>query len=140
MTMPDARLRPEAAVIVRVHLPTDDVFRRASLVSGSIEDPTAPRFVRHAATMLRDGETKFIVGDYGPKRVWIETANGKKLLYRDFNVTSESTVIDLAPMPIDVYGKVTQKSEPRPGTRITLADPADAGVILAQAHADDNGD
>ena len=138
--MPDVKLRPEAAVIVRVQLPADRRFKGASLAIGEPADERSLRFTRRLRADLRDGETRFALAQYGQKRVWIEDETGKVLLYRDFTVTNETTVIDLAPRAVDVYGSVTFSDDPLKGVAVRVSDPHDSRVVLGQSVTDEDGE
>lgn len=100
--IPDVRLRHEPSVIVRVQFPRRDEesLQKCILVAGEIRDPHSTRFVPSARVALREGDTRFDFSTYGRKRVWIENASQKKLFYHDFDVSSETTLVDLMLQPV----------------------------------------
>ena len=141
MMLPDTRIRLAAVVIARVALAEDaDALRRSVLVLGEIEGPRSLAYVRRKSMPLREGESRFTVDSYGKKRLWVEDVAGKRILYRDFEVTAETTVVDLAPHRVHIHGRVARKDQGIEGVLVTLADPVDARVVLARVKTDSAGE
>ncbi|HEY0143483.1 MAG TPA: carboxypeptidase-like regulatory domain-containing protein [Thermoanaerobaculia bacterium] len=140
VALPDVRLRPEATILVRTVLPRDEkIFRDAKLGWSTREDERSHRFTRKAVTELRDGETRLRVGDYGLKRITIESATGNLILYRDVDVANELTVVDVAPRSVEIYGRVTRRDEPVPNTIVRATEERDGSVELAETRTNDAG-
>jgi hypothetical protein len=141
-TMPDVRLRHEPSVMVRVQFPRRDEesLQKCTLVAGEIRDPHSLKFVPVTRVPLREGDSRFDFTTYGRKRVWIENASRKKLFYHDFEVSSETTLVDLALQRVEIHGRVTQRGNAVQGALVTLADPHDARAILAQVPSDEDGE
>lgn len=140
VALPDVRLRPEATILVRTVLPRDEkIFRGATLGLAIREDERSHRFARKSVTELREGETRLRVGDYGLKRLMIESAAGKPIFYRDVEVVNELTVVDLAPQPVELYGRVLRRDEAVARTTVTAAEQGDGTVMLAQTRTDEDG-
>lgn len=141
VTLPDVQLRQQPAVVVRVQYPRRDEesLEQCTLVAGENRDPHSPRFTAVGRTKLREGDSRFELTSYGRKRVWIEDRSGRTIFYRDFEVTAETTLVDLMLQPTEVHGRVTQRGKAVSDVLVTLADPRNGRVILAQAPADDDG-
>ena len=138
--LPDTRMRPASEVIVRVLLPREaNALRNASLVLAENNDPRSFELVRRSGIPLREGDSRFTVDTYGKKRLWIEGANGKKILYHDFDVSAETTIVNLAPQLVNLHGRVMRNGRAVPDILVTLADPHDARTILGQAASDEAG-
>jgi protocatechuate 3,4-dioxygenase beta subunit len=139
--LPDTRMRAASEVIVRVLLPREArSLRNTLLVLGENRDPRSFEFVRLVGMPLREGERRFTVEFYGKKRLWIENIEGKKIWYHDFDVSSETTVVDLVPQAVNIHGRVVLHGQGVADILVTLADPHDARTILAQATTDEAGD
>lgn len=140
--LPDVALRPEAVIAVHVRFPAGDeeVFRGGVLGLGEPASPRDQRFVRKMRADLREAETKFTVGSYGRKRISIETAAGKTLLFHDLDVTMETTTLHLFPQRIDIKGRVTRKGEPVEKMVVAVADPVNGANILDRAPTDEDGE
>lgn len=141
LALPDVALRQTPAVIARVAFPRRDEesLTNCTLVAGEIRDPHSPRFEPVSRTKLREGDSRFEFRSYGRKRLWIENASKKTIFYRDFEVTSETTLVDLTLRPLEIHGRVTHRGKGLEGALVTLADPHNGSVILAQAPSDDHG-
>lgn len=134
LALPDTKMRSEASIIVHTRLPRDaDDLKDATIALDEPESPRSSHYVVVARKPLQEGETRFALEAYGHKRIAVESAKGKTLLYRDFNADSEQTILDLPIEASEVSGAVTRKDEPVENATVTLADPADARVILARA-------
>lgn len=142
IVLPDVALRREPAVIVRVEFPAreEESLKNATLVAGEIRDPQSSRFEPVSRTKLKEGDTRFALRSYGPKRVWIENASKKTLFYRDFDVSAETTLIDLTLQPVEIHGRVSHRGKGVQGALVTVADPRNAKVMLAQSPSDERGD
>lgn len=142
VVLPDVALRQKPAVIVRVQYPKRDEegLKNSTLVAGEMRDPQSPRFEAVSRTKLREGDLRFDFHSYGRKRVWIENASKRILFYRDVDIKSETTLIDLTLQPVEVHGRVTHRGKGVDGALVTIADPKDARVILAQSPSDKNGE
>ncbi|HEX6088315.1 MAG TPA: carboxypeptidase-like regulatory domain-containing protein [Thermoanaerobaculia bacterium] len=142
VTLPDVQLRQEPAVVVRVQYPRRDEegLEKCTLVAGEIRDPHSTSLVPVSRTKLREGDSRFEFSSYGRKRVWIENKAGKTIFYRDFEVTEETTLVDLMLQPIEIHGRVTQRGKAVSDVLVALADPHNGRVMLAQAPVDDDGE
>lgn len=139
VALPDVRLRPDATILVRAVLPDDKVFRGAMLGLHAREDDRSRRFTRKSVTELREGETRLRAGDYGMKRITIENASGKPVLYRDIEVVNELTIVDLAPHPVEIHGRVMSGDAPIANTIVRATEPTDGAFTLAEARTNEDG-
>lgn len=139
-TIADVKLRPSAVLRVRVHLPADaHDFEGGTIVLAEPEEEVPSHFRGRLRQQLRDGESKFNLETFGPKRVWIEDAAGKRLCYRDMNVQPEASVLDLSPQPIAIRGRVTRGDKGIEKATVILSDPLDGRTALAKAVTDAAG-
>lgn len=141
VSLPDVALRPEAAIVVRVRLPRQRgaELRNGKIVLGDPDEANPLWFVPVTGAALREGEVKFVSATYGRKRLWVENASGRRLLYQDFENSSETTVLDLAPLPVDIHGQVQRSGSPIEGAIVRVADPHEAKTVLALAKTDSDG-
>lgn len=141
-SLPDVALRGHASVVVRVRLPRRGAaeLRNGRIVLGDPDEANPLRFVPVTHAALREGEVKFASATYGRKRLWIENASGIRLLFHDFEASSETTAVDLAPLPVDIHGKVKRSGRPVEGAIVRVADPHEAKTVLALANTDSDGD
>jgi hypothetical protein len=136
----DVALRPQAAIVARITLPRDAaVFRGASLDLAEADENAHPKFTSSSRVPLHEGTTTLTLQSYGRKRLSIESSSGHKLLFREVEVSTETTVVDLAPVPIEVHGTVRRRGEGVAGALVELADRHDAKMILGSAAADSQG-
>lgn len=139
--MPDVRLRPEPSVVVRVHFPREKVreLERAQLVSAENRDPHSRRFEPVSRVPLREGESAFRFTSYGLKRVWVESAAGKQLVFQTFEVKEPSSVVDFVLRQVEISGRVTHRDRPLEGALVSLADPLNGSQFLAQVPSEHDG-
>jgi protocatechuate 3,4-dioxygenase beta subunit len=139
--VPDIALQAEAVILVRVTLPRElGELWNASLVLGAADEQNGGTYrPTQTRAALHEGEIKLPADTYGRKRLWVEAASGKKLLYHDFEVASEKTIVPLAPALVDISGSATQKGAPLEGVTIRLADPRDARTVLGVAKTNPGG-
>lgn len=134
------QLRPSAALHVHVHLPEDGHdFDGGSIVLAEPEEQVPSHYRPRLRQQLREGEIIFPIETFGPKRVGLEDAAGKKLCYRDINVQPESSVLELSPQPIVIHGRVSRGDAGIEKATVILSDPHDGRTILAKAVADTAG-
>ncbi|HJQ40466.1 MAG TPA: carboxypeptidase-like regulatory domain-containing protein [Thermoanaerobaculia bacterium] len=140
--LPDVRMRRAPTVIVRVQFPRreEEELEDGTLVAGEIQGSHSARYAPLRRVPLREGDTRFDFAAYGPKRVSIENKSGQTIFYRDFEPANEMTLLDVVLRPVEVHGRVTQKSTAMPEMIVTLADPHSAKTILSQAKTDASGE
>ncbi|HKB78949.1 MAG TPA: carboxypeptidase-like regulatory domain-containing protein [Thermoanaerobaculia bacterium] len=139
---PDIGLRPQPTILVRAFLPRDlpGEFRDATFVLSDADEANSLRFVPSKRTAFREGELKLTADSYGPKRLSVVATAGRSIAYRDFDVLSETTRVDLMITPSVIHGRVRRNGEAVAGAIIRLADPHDARVLLALAKTGAEGD
>lgn len=140
--LPDVRLRQRPAIVARVQYPDrgEEELEKCSLVAGEIRDPHSTVFVPVSRARLREGDSRIEFTSYGRKRVWIENRAGKTIFYRDVELADETTLVDLALRPLEIHGRVSHRGKAVTDALVTLADPHNGRLILAQQAADQNGD
>jgi hypothetical protein len=141
VTVPDVAMLPEGVIVVRARLPRDPgELRGATIVLGDPDDNNKLHFHPSGASApLVNGDVKIPSPSYGRKRLWVQSETGRRILYRDFDVTTEITYVDLAPIASEIGGTVTRKHDAVTGALVRLADPLDARTILASATTNERG-
>ncbi|HSY49062.1 MAG TPA: hypothetical protein VLC46_09635 [Thermoanaerobaculia bacterium] len=140
LVLADVTLRPQAAIVARITLPKDaSEFRGASLELADANDDPRPKFTTSSRVPLHEGSITLLLQSYGRKRLSIESFSGRKLLYREVDASTETTVVGLAPVPIEVHGTVRRGGEGVAGALVQLADRHDAKMILGSVAADSQG-
>ena len=138
--IPDVLLRSEAEVVARVAAP-----RGVGVPSGVIvlqePDPGNPaRYLFKESRVLREGDTKFKLTSYGPKRLLLKSSSGQALCYRDVELSSETTIVEFHLEPVVINGSVTRSGKPVEEAAILLHDPHNAEVMLAKATSGSAGE
>ena len=140
VSVPDVKLQPTPQVIVHVRLPKDpEDLAGATLYVGERQDPRTRRYRAVGRAPFREGEVRFTLRSHGPKRLWVESAEGRKLLYRDLEVDRAVTEIRLEPRRAEIQGKVRSGDEAVEGAIVRVADPTDGSTVLAMVRTDDDG-
>jgi protocatechuate 3,4-dioxygenase beta subunit len=140
LMLTDVALRPQAAIVARIALPKDaSDFRGASLELAEANEDHRPKFISSSRVPLHEGTITLPLQSYGRKRLSIESSSGRKLLYREVDAGAETTVVDLAPVPIEVHGTVRRRGEGLAGAFVQLVDRHDSKIILGSVNADSQG-
>jgi hypothetical protein len=141
VSLPDVGLLAESTIVIRVQLPRygGAELRNGKIVLGDPDEANTLWFMPVMSAALREGDVKFVSSTYGRKRLWVENASGRKLLYRDFETTSEKTIVDLALLPADIHGQIKRGASPIDGAVVRVADPHEAKTVLALAKTDSEG-
>jgi|GEM_PF-2372723 len=139
-TVSDVKLRPSTVLHVRIHLPAEaKEFDGGGVVLAERTDERLARFTPKFKQPIRDGEVTFPIDTFGEKRVWLESAAGTRLCYRDIRVEPESAVLDLSPLSVEIHGRVVQGGSGVEKATVVLGDPHDGRLVLANARTDAAG-
>jgi protocatechuate 3,4-dioxygenase beta subunit len=140
LMLTDVALRSQAAIVARIALPKDaSDFRGASLELAEANEDPRPKFISSSRVPLHEGTITLPLQSYGRKRLSIESSSGRKLLYREVDAGAETTIVDLAPVPITVHGTVRRRGEGLAGAFVQLVDRHDSKIILGSVNADLQG-
>jgi hypothetical protein len=139
-TVSDVKLRPSTVLRVRIHLPAEaKEFDGGAVVLGERPDERSVRFTAKMRQPIRDGEVTFPINTFGEKRVWLESAAGTKLCYRDIRVEPEAAILDLSPESVEIHGRVIQGGSGVEKAMVVLGDPHDGRLVLANVRTDAAG-
>jgi len=139
--MPDVRMRPEPLVTIHVSFPRfdRDELDGARLVAGEIRDSRSRDFVPVQQVPLREGDVAFRFKSYGLKRVWVESAGGRRLTFKTIEARSPASIVDLDLHPVEITGHVTYRDKAIADALVSLADPLKGSEFLAQVPSDQDG-
>ena len=137
----DVKLRPSTVLHVRIHLPADaDDFTGGAIILGEHPSEHSSRYEPKARRPIVNGEVTFPIDTFGEKRLWLESASGVKLCYRDIRVEPDIPPINFTPQPIEIRGRVALHDDGIAGATVVLADPHDGRLILAKERTDAAGE
>ncbi|MGZ5440559.1 MAG: carboxypeptidase-like regulatory domain-containing protein [Thermoanaerobaculia bacterium] len=140
VSVPDVKLQPTPLVVVQVRLPKDpEDLAGATLYVGEPKEPRTRRFRAVGRAPFREGDVRFTLRSHGPKRLWVESAEGRRLLDHDLEVDRAVTEVRLEPRRAEIHGTVTQSDETVAGATVRVADPTDGAAVLARVRTDDDG-
>ncbi len=139
-TIADVKLLPRTVLHVHIHLPADaPELAGGAVVLGEHPEERSARYVPKVRRPLREGEVTFPIDSFGEKRLWLESASGTKLCYRDIHVEPDTPPLVLSPQPLAVHGRVLRDDSGVEGAAVVLADPHDGRAVLAKARTDASG-
>lgn len=138
--IPDVQLRHEAEVVARVVSPRGVAVPPGLIVLQEADPANPGLYLRKESGVLREGDTKFKLTSYGPRRLLLESSSGQPLCYKDFELSSETAIVDFYLQPVVISGFVSRSGKPVEEAAVLLHDPHNTKVMLAEATSGSSGE